>query len=186
MPQPRQRHIPLNIDDRRELDRRKKDYEDATGDSGDWGRFLRTVSLAGLASLGIYALSPLARIGPTAWRVDCPRCAVGFPVQVPNPPPGRLAQLRCPNCSGELVIDFASPQPATPDGEGSRPDAASVTYCQYCEQPIETSFSQIGPRGIEYLECPRCGRVPRVSAPVNHRAVGGRRRAEPQGEETEE
>ena len=164
MPQPRQRHIPLNIDDRRELDRRKRDYEEGTGDSGDWGRFLRTVSLAGLAALGIYGMAQAARRAPTVWQVICSHCGVGFPIQVPHPPPWRMAQVRCTNCSGELVIDFAEQGPASSNDGRDDADSGSAAFCEYCQQPIEVGFSRLNTQGVAYLECGRCGRVPRFSA----------------------
>lgn len=161
MPQPRQRHIPLNIEQRRELDRRKRDYEHTTGDTGDWGKFLGIVSLAGLAALGVYDVAQVARRGPTLWQVKCPRCGVIFPVQVPSPPPWRLAKVGCLKCDGELVIDFAKPAPGVKGYDGS-PDNVYIAYCHDCAQPIETSFSRVNPQAIEYVKCERCGRVARM------------------------
>ena len=159
MSEPRQRHIPLNLEDRKELDQRKQDYEDATGDSGDWGKFLRTVSLAGLAALGVYSGAQVSRATSTVWQAGCPNCATRFPVRVANPPPWRLASSHCPNCNRELVMDFAEPGQAV----GSSPEnAAEGVYtidCRYCQQPIRSDSAVIRARGVAYLECPNCGRA---------------------------
>jgi hypothetical protein len=159
---PRQRHVPLSIYEREELDRRKRDYEEKTGDTGDWGKFLKTVSLAGLAALGVYSVAPAARRGPTVWQVKCSRCAVMFPVRVPNPPPWRLADLSCPKCDSGLVIDFARQAPDVANGNEGSGGGSLDLYCHYCEQPIEASSSKISPRGVEYMECARCGRAARL------------------------
>lgn len=164
MSQPRQRHIPLSIDDRRVLDWRKREYEDRTGDTGDWGKFLGIISLAGLAALGIYAMAQATKRAPTVWQVNCSLCGEGFPIQVPNPPPWRLAQVRCPNCSSELVIDFAEPASSVSNRHEAGPDSVYTVYCNVCQQPIKTAFSKVNPQGVEYLECPRCGRVPSISS----------------------
>ena len=159
----RQRHIPLNINDRRELDRRKHDYEDRTGDVGGWGRFLRVVTLAGLAALGVYPVAQAIRRAPTVWLINCTRCNSGFPVQVPNPVPWRLVQAKCPSCNTELVVDFA---PATPVVSGERQagmeDTTPIAVCNICRQPIMAESSRVDPKGIKYLECERCGRVPSI------------------------
>jgi uncharacterized protein YbaR (Trm112 family) len=165
MAEPRQRNIPLNINERHELDRRKHDYESRTGDTGDWGKFLGTAIVAGLAALGVYALAKATKQAPTVWKVNCPQCSGMFPIQVPNPPPWRVTQVACPNCSTELVIDFARPvsSPLNRDqsnGSGVG-DTIYTAYCHYCRQPIEflDSSSRVSPDGAEYLRCPTCGNV---------------------------
>ncbi|MGB2583787.1 MAG: hypothetical protein WBC89_06505 [Dehalococcoidia bacterium] len=162
MTQPRQRHIPLNIDERQELDRRKRDYESRTGDVGDWGKFLGTVSLAGLAALGVYAMAQAIKRAPTVWQVDCSSCGVGFPIQVPNPPPWRLAWVKCPNCGAELVIDFAKSALVVSNEHEADSDSVRIAFCHVCQQPIKATFSRVNPQGVEYLECERCGRVPGI------------------------
>ena len=162
MTQPRQRHIPLNIGEREEMDRRKRDYEDKTGDVGDWGKFLANVSLAGLAALGVYTMAEATKRAPTVWQVNCSSCRVGFPIQAPNPPPWRLAQVKCPNCSAELVIDFAVSESVLPNEHEADSDGVRIAFCHVCQQPITATFARVNPRGVEYLECERCGRVPGV------------------------
>jgi hypothetical protein len=159
MTQQRQRHIPLNIDERRELDRRKRDYEDLTGDSGDWARFLRTVTLAGLAALGVYEWAHAVKRAPTVWQVDCTGCGSRFPVRVPNPLPWRLADVKCPNCSMALVMDFAQVTSTESNGHEALADRAYAPRCRYCQQPIRTTFSRLDRQGLQYLECANCGRV---------------------------
>lgn len=165
MPEPRQRNIPLNINERYQLDKCKQDYENSTGDAGDWGKFLGTVTLAGLAALGIYALAQATRRAPTVWQVRCANCPTVFPIQVPNPPPWRVTQVACPNCSTELVIDFARPASSLRNGHGvgssDAEDTIYTAYCHYCQQPIELvhSSGRVNPNGVEYLRCPTCGQV---------------------------
>lgn len=165
MPEPRQRNIPLNMNERRELDQRKQDYENRTGDTGDWGKFLGIVTLAGLAALGIYGLAQATKRAPTVWQVNCPYCSAVFPIQVPNPPPWRVTQVACPNCGTELVIDFARPASSLWNGHqlngSSAGDTIYTAYCHYCGQPVELIHpsSRVNPDGVEYLRCPTCGSV---------------------------
>lgn len=165
MPEPRQRNIPLNINERRELDQRKQDYQNRTGDIGDWGKFLGVVTLAGLAALGVYALAQATKREPTVWQVTCPNCSTVFPIQVPNPPPWRLTQVTCPNCSTELVIDFARPASSLRNGQESENSGTTcgsyTAYCHHCGQPIQLPnfVSHVNPNGVEYLRCPTCGNV---------------------------
>jgi len=165
MSEPRQRNIPLNINERHELDQRKRDYENRTGDTGDWGKFLGVVTLAGLAALGIYGLAQATRREPTVWQVNCPNCSAVFPIRVPNPPPWRVTQVTCPTCGTELVIDFARLASSLWNGYKSNSadvvDTAYTAYCHFCQQPIELvhSSNRVNPRGAEYLRCPTCGNV---------------------------
>jgi len=164
MAEPRQRNIPLNINERRELDKRKKDYEDRTGDAGDWGKFLGVATLAGLAALGVYALAQATKRAPTVWQVNCPHCSTMFPIQIPNPPPWRVTQIACPSCSAELVIDFTRPASNISNVEPNSPvaeDTVYTVYCHYCKQPFELMHSnyKLNPDGAEYIKCPNCGSI---------------------------
>ncbi len=165
MAEPRQRNIPLNINERRELDQRKQHYESRTGDTGDWGKFLRIATLAGLATLGVYTLAQVTKRAPTVWQVNCPRCSTVFPIQVPNPPPWRVTQVACTNCNTELVIDFAGPDSNLHNehgvGHSNMEDAIYTVYCPHCQQPIELvqSSARVNPSGVEYLRCPTCGNM---------------------------
>lgn len=159
----RQRHIPLNINDRRELDRWKRDYEDRTGDVGGWGRFLRVVTLAGLTALGVYPMTRAIKRAPTVWQINCTRCGGGFLVQAPSPLPWRLVQAKCPGCNTELVVDFA-PVSSAVSGErqAGTEDTSPVAVCHICRQPVMAENSKVDPKGIKYLECEHCGRVPSI------------------------
>lgn len=164
MAEPRQRNIPLNINERHELDKRKRDYENQTGDTGDWGKFLGIATLAGLAALGIYGLAQAIKRAPTVWQVTCPNCSVMFPIRVANPPPWRVTQVACPTCSTELVIDFARSASSLWSGQSNSlemEDSIYTAYCHYCQQPIELvhSASRVNPKAVEYLKCPACGSV---------------------------
>lgn len=165
MSEPRQRNIPLNINERRELDKRKQDYENQTGDTGDWGKFLTISTLAGLAALGIYGLAQAIKRAPTVWQVNCPSCSTVFPIQVPNPPPWRVTQVTCPECNAELVIDFTRTASSLRNGHSSQgppmADLVYTAYCPSCNQHIEFvhSSNRVNPDGIEYLRCPHCGKV---------------------------
>jgi transcription elongation factor Elf1 len=165
MTEPRQRNIPLDINERHKLDQHKRHYENQTGDTGDWGKFLGTVTLAGLAALGIYTLARAAKRAPTVWQVDCPLCSTMFPIQVPNPPPWRVTQVACPRCNTELVIDFAAPASSPLKGYGVNESSDRGTVyaacCHHCRQPIEVLHpgSRINSQGVEYVRCPTCGKV---------------------------
>jgi len=165
MTEPRQRNIPLNINERQQLDKRKHDYENQTGDAGDWGKFLGIATLAGLAALGVYTVAQAIRREPTVWQVNCPHCTTVFPIQVPNPPPWRVTQVTCPTCDTELVIDFArsasSLQNSHQPNNADVGDIAYTAYCHFCQQPIEFVHSthRVNPEGVEYLRCPTCGNV---------------------------
>ena len=162
MPEPRQRNIPLNINERQQLDQRKQDYENRTGDTGDWGKFLGIATLAGLAALGVYTIAQATKRAPTVWQVHCPHCPTMFPIQVPNPPPWRVTQVACPNCRTELVIDFSLTASGLSNEQADglpMADTIYTAYCHHCQQPLELvhSHSKLNPNGAEYITCPSCG-----------------------------
>lgn len=109
MPNPRQRNIPVDKDEGVELERRKQLYESKTGETGDWGKALGILTLGGLAALGIYALAKATQPTPTSWQITCPNnnCGASFPIAAAGSPP-RLAQVTCPHCQTEIVVDFGS------------------------------------------------------------------------------
>ncbi len=155
----RQRHVPLRLEDRLELDRRKRDYEMRTGDVGDWGRFLGLVTLAGLAALGIYSVGQVSRMGSVLWQVRCPQCGVKFPVKIPSPPPWRLSRIACVKCEEELVLDLVKAA-ALPDSPSDQ--KPTVPRCHHCEQEIDPYATAVNPDRVEYLRCRRCDRVVRL------------------------
>jgi len=109
MPNPRQRNIPVDKDEGIELERRKRLLEEKTGQPADWGRALGILTLGGLAALGIYAWAKATRPTPTTWQVACPnsKCGAVFPVATSGSTPS-LAQVACPCCQTEIVVDFGS------------------------------------------------------------------------------
>ncbi len=155
----RQRHVPLRIHDRLELDRRKRDYEERTGDVGDWGEFLGVVTLAGMAALGIYSVAQMDRLASVIWQVRCSSCGVRFPVKAPSPAPWRLSRVTCVKCEAELVLDFVKAS----DNAGDTPSQKPVVLrCHYCEQEVDPNATAVNPHEVEYLKCPRCDRVIRL------------------------
>lgn len=103
----RQRPIPVTRREREQLDSAKARYEHATGDTGDWGKFLGTVALAGLAALGIYQLAKAASKSPQSVLVACPGCSRDFLMATPEGV-GRVILTSCPICDVELVVDLGT------------------------------------------------------------------------------
>jgi len=101
----RQRPIPVTSQEREVLDKRKKKYEKSTGDSGDWGEFLATITLLGLAAAGIYKLVKAAKQPGQSVNVECIACRQTFVMALPNQV-NRAVYIRCPHCQAELVVDL--------------------------------------------------------------------------------
>ena len=165
MPEPRQRPIPVTSKERAELDRRKELYESATGEPGDWGKALGILTLGGLAALGVYALVKAAQPTSATWQVTCPNsaCRATFAVAISGSP-ARLAQVACPNCQIEMVVDFGSAQKRPPydlNGHSSlTPGATIYLNCHHCHRQMEVRVVDgEGAGGPSYLRCPFCGSV---------------------------
>jgi hypothetical protein len=109
MPNPKQRNLPVDKDEGIELERSKQLYEKETGETGDWGKALGILTLGGLAALGIYALAKASKPTENSWQVTCPNtnCGNTFPIATAGPLP-RLAQVTCPYCQTEIVVDFGA------------------------------------------------------------------------------
>lgn len=105
MTEPRQRPMPVTRQERVALEQHKLRYEQATGDTGDWGKFLGTVALLGLAGTGIYALVKATERSPQSVDVRCCRCNGSFIMAVPSGT-GRALYTTCPGCGAELVVDL--------------------------------------------------------------------------------
>ena len=105
MDEPRQRPIPVTRQERANLEQHKQRYEGATGDSGDWGRFLGTVALLGLAAAGIYGLVKATKRSRQSVDVSCDGCSRTFVMAVPEGT-GRAVYTTCPHCGMELVVDL--------------------------------------------------------------------------------
>ena len=107
MPNRRQRPIPVTSAERDKLDAAKRSYERATGDAGDWGNFLGTITLLGLAAVGVYAVGKAAARSIQSVDVACEGCGGSFLMAVPDGTPRALLTV-CPLCGQEIVIDLAS------------------------------------------------------------------------------
>jgi len=105
MGEPRQKPIPVTSGERARLEQHKGRYEDATGDSGDWGKFLGTVALLGLAAAGVYALVKATERSRQSVDVSCCGCNTSFVMALPEGT-GRAVYTTCPHCGMELVVDL--------------------------------------------------------------------------------
>ena len=103
MSEPRQRPIPITSQERAALEDSKRRYEERTGDRGDWGRFLGTVTLLGLAAAGIYALTRATARSSQSVDVECAICGRTFVMAVARQA-DRAIHTSCPHCGGELVV----------------------------------------------------------------------------------
>ncbi len=102
MSEPKQKSISVTPREKNRLENAKQLYEKHTGETGDWGRFLGTVALLGLASLGIYKLVNSTPKNPTT---ICAVCHKKFPIAYADDLPP-VVYVRCPYCESELVVDF--------------------------------------------------------------------------------
>ena len=107
MNKPRQKPISIASRDRGALDSYKKRYEEKTGERTDWGTFLGTVALLGLAAAGIYHLAKTTNRSPQSVDVQCGKCQGNFLLAVPGGV-GRAIQITCPHCNEELVLDLGN------------------------------------------------------------------------------
>ena len=105
MTTPRQRPISIGSRDRQVLDDQKRRYEQSMGESSDWGNFLGTMVLLGLAAAGVYALARATRRTPQSVDIECVQCGGAFIMAVPQGT-GRAVYTTCPHCTEELVVDL--------------------------------------------------------------------------------
>lgn len=103
----RQRPISLTSGDRDTLDLYKIRYEESTGERTDWGAFLGTITLLGLAAAGVYHLVNAKNRSPQSVDVDCCECGESFIMAVPRGT-GRAIYTTCPSCGIDLVIDLGN------------------------------------------------------------------------------
>lgn len=163
MPNPRQRNIPVDKDEGVELERRKNLYEQKTGQAGDWGKALEVLTLGGLTALGIYALVKASKPTPTSWQVTCPniKCRAVFPIATTGSP-SRLAQIACPHCQTEMVVDFDATRHGRAHGIDEHSSQMSSNSfelnCHRCQQRIIVQFPDSSPKAKK-LCCPLCGDV---------------------------
>lgn len=138
---PRQRQIPVTRQERERLDEHKRRYQQATGDSGDWGRFLGTITLMGLAALGIYGLARATRRSTNSVTVNCPSCSETFTVALPQPEP-RVVETVCPRCNAEMVVDIGASEVSLQHNQqpfaewrGTCPDCGNCEVVRFITRP---------------------------------------------------
>jgi predicted Zn finger-like uncharacterized protein len=102
MVEPRQKTIGITPKEKTKLDSAKKLYEKQTGEKTDWGNFLLTAAIAGLAVFGIYTLLQANKNDPS---VECPHCGNKFAIAYSDDLPN-IVNVKCPECSEELVVKF--------------------------------------------------------------------------------
>lgn len=158
----KKRHIAVSPQERLQLEESKASYEKKAGET-DWGSFLGVATGIGLAALGVYVLAKASRQNSTTWQVTCPNseCRTVFPVVTQAPP--ALAQVTCPNCRAELIVDFGnvvSPSTSEQPKEVAQPGETIDMYCAHCRRQMAVTVTEgYGPQGVEYLQCPFCGGV---------------------------
>jgi predicted RNA-binding Zn-ribbon protein involved in translation (DUF1610 family) len=103
MGEPRQRPIPITGKERAALEEQKRRYEQSTGDKGDWGKFLGTIALLGLAAAGIYALAKATSRTKQSVNVECSSCGNTFIMAVSEKADPAI-YTTCPHCGEDLVV----------------------------------------------------------------------------------
>ena len=99
------RHIAVSPQERSQLEEAKKVYETNFGQRTDWGGFLGSVVLLGLAAAGVYGLVRAARRSAQSVDIECCSCGGSFVMAVPAGT-ARAVQTICPLCNAELVVDL--------------------------------------------------------------------------------
>ena len=99
----RQRPIPVTGRERELLEEQKKRYEESTGDTGDWGKFLGTITLLGLAAAGIYSLAKASTRSQQSVDVQCKQCGETFIMAISDRS-DRAVHTVCPYCRTEVVV----------------------------------------------------------------------------------
>lgn len=155
------RHIAVSPQQRLQLEESKRSYERRAGRT-DWGSFLRVATGIGLAALGVYFLARASRQNTMTWHVTCPNqnCRAVFPIVAELPP--RLAQVTCPHCNSELIVDFGAAVLTNGQHPSAAPRSDNVVnlYCAHCRQQMQMTIpAGFNPQGVEYLQCPFCGGV---------------------------
>jgi len=105
MTERRQKPIPVTSHEREFLEQQKKQYELISGDTGDWGKFLGTIVLLGLAAAGIYALAQATKRTTQSVDVRCSICGKTFVMAVPTGA-NKVTHVKCPYCQAELVVNL--------------------------------------------------------------------------------
>ena len=95
------------------LVRLKSDYSGKLGEDADWGSFLGTVALLGVAAAGVYGFAECLSRTESAASARCVACGLVFPVAVPHRSPGAI-QFPCPACHAMLVLNLRAAPPQCP------------------------------------------------------------------------
>ena len=105
MREQKQKTIGVTPNEKAHLDRAKKKYQEHAGENVDWGKFLLTAAIAGLAVLGVYQLIKASKSDPT---VKCPECGREFAIALPVDAT-EVMQVNCPYCKEWLAVQFYAP-----------------------------------------------------------------------------
>lgn len=155
MKRPRQRPISVTGQEHQALENRRRRYEDATGDRGDWGNFLGVMSLLGLAALGMYALAKATERSEQSVKVKCPACNKVFPMALSGEPVA-IVQIPCPHCEAELVVNLGSSVVSVRNGH--KPFAEWSGRCPSCGHEERIVFVSRPPYRGEQISvvCHQC------------------------------
>ena len=104
VPERRQRPIPVTSQEREKLEVAKEKFEQRTGSTYDWGRFLTATITLGLAAAGIYGMAKVIKSARSSVEVQCPQCSKNFTVALAGES-ANVYQVICPSCETELVVN---------------------------------------------------------------------------------
>lgn len=103
----RQRPISVNTRQRDNLDSYKRRFDQSIKKKTEWGEFLGTVALLGLAAIGTYHLVKAMKRTTHSADIECAVCKKVFIMAVPEGS-GTAVHTVCPDCRADLVIDLRS------------------------------------------------------------------------------
>lgn len=151
----RQRPISVSGREHQALEKQRRQYEEVTGDKGDWGKFLGTMSLLGLAAIGVYGLAKAIERSERSVKVECSECQKVFPMALPSEPV-TIVQVPCPYCDTDLVVNLGASASAIENGR--RPFAEWAGRCPSCGHEQRVVFVNRPPyRGEQIrVDCDGC------------------------------
>lgn len=163
--EPRQKPISISTVERKQLNEQKRRYEESTGDTSDWGKFLGTISLLGLAALGIYGLAKAIERSHQSVKVRCPSCHRVFPLALSNEAIS-FAHVPCPYCHTDLVVNLGSS--AVTIENGHKPFAEWSRRCPSCGHEERLVFVSRPPYRGEQIQvvCHECQESFLIGQPV--------------------
>lgn len=167
MNSPRQRPISVTSQEHEALKSQKRLYEDATGDTGDWGKFLRTVTILGLTAIGVHRLTKAIERSKQSVNVKCPNCDGVFALALPGEQT-RFVYVLCPLCDNDLVVDVGATTVSIQNGY--KPFAEWPAECPHCGYDNRVIFVSRPPyRGEQMpVTCHECGKEFLVSSHQVH------------------